>query len=71
MSEPCRDGFFLDALAGGEGRGGRGVQDVVFAGKVHRELCPRDAVAIDFPNAFARLRGADCECASAAASEKP
>ena len=47
--ESCRDGFFLDALAGGEGRGGRGVEDVVLAGEVHRELGPVDAAAIDLP----------------------
>ncbi len=43
------DGFCRDALAGGEGRGGGGVQGVVLAGEVHGEFGPRDAVAIHFP----------------------
>jgi len=47
--ESFDDRIFRDTLTGSEGRGGCGVQDVVFAGHIHGELCPRSAAAIDFP----------------------
>ncbi len=44
------DGFFADALAGGERGGGGGVERVVLAGEVHLELGPRGAIVKDLPS---------------------
>ena len=64
--ERLGDGFFADALAGGKGRGGGGVERVVLAGKAASRDRPTERRRARLPSASGRFRGADCGCCQSA-----